>query len=126
METQAELLYGSKTALIIKLAMDINKKLIGGHLNTKDFRFKNAEGVEYKVLFRKPNRKYYGDDCDGVCSKDSILINPNRTDQTILNTSIHEFAHAFFWDKREYEVAKFANACSRFLYNHCKWRREKE
>jgi hypothetical protein len=44
--------------------MGINKKLIGGHLNTKDFRFKNAEGVECKLLFRKPNRKYYGDNCD--------------------------------------------------------------
>ncbi len=95
-------------------------------LSSRDFKFKNAKGEEYTVSFRKPNKRYYGEDCDGVCTKDKILINPDRSDQTVLNASIHEFAHAFFWDKKEYEVAKFANACSRFLYNHCKWRRNKE
>lgn len=95
-------------------------------MNSRDFKFKNAKGEEYTVSFRKPNKRYYGEDCDGVCTKDKILINPDRSDQTMLNASIHEFAHAFFWDKKEYEVTKFANACSRFLYNHCRWRRNKE
>ena len=91
-----------------------------------EFKFKNAGGTEYKVLFRKPNKRYYGDDCDGTCTKGTIMINPDRTDQTKLNTSIHEIAHAFFWDKKEYEITKFANTCSRFLYNHCKWRKPKK
>ena len=88
-----------------------------------DFKFKNTQGAEYKVSFRKPNKKYYGDDCDGTCSDSVVTINPDRTDQTQLNTSIHELAHAFFPDKKEYEVAKFANTCSRFLYNCQGWRK---
>ena len=40
-----------------------------------------------------------------------------------LNTIIHEFTHAFFWDKTENQVYKFANAVSRFLYTECGWRK---
>ncbi len=92
------------------------------------FTFKNAKDVEYEVTFRKPNEHHFGPDCDGVCAnprrnKPKITINPHRTDQTLLNTSIHEFAHAFFWDKSERDVKRFADALSRFLYNHCKWRK---
>ena len=96
-----------------------------------DFLFKNANGVEYRVIFRKPNSRFFGDDCDGTCSppdskNPKILINPHNTEQTQLNTIIHEFAHAFFWDKKEYEVKKFADALSRFLYNYNKWRKLKQ
>ena len=68
--------------------------------------FKNANGVEYEVIFRKPDKRYYGKDCDGFCTDPNkeapkIYINPHRTDQTQLNTIIHEVAHAFFWDKKE-------------------------
>jgi hypothetical protein len=86
------------------------------------FTFKNAKDVKYEVAFRKPNKHHFGPDCDGVCTNPR-RSRPYRTDQTVLNTSIHEFAHAFFWDKSERDVKRFADALSRFLYNHCKWRK---
>ena len=97
----------------------------------KNFKFKNAHGVKYEVIFRKPNKNAYGDDCDGIClspssSSPKIQINPHRTDQTQLNTAIHEFAHAFFWDKPEQDIKKFSDAVSRFLYNEKKWRKPKK
>ena len=97
-------------------------------MGKKNFKFKTAGGVEYEVIFRKPNRNAYGDDCDGVCfspssSSPKIQINPHRTDQTQLNTAIHEFAHAFFWEKPEQDIKKFSDAVSRFLYNEKKWRK---
>ena len=91
------------------------------------FTFKNTKGVEYEVLFYKPNKEVYDGAvgiCDDPAEKDpKILINPYLSDQSELNTSIHEFAHAFFWDKSEKDVASFANAISRFLYNECHWRK---
>jgi len=95
-------------------------------VNKNKFTFKIASGVEYSASFRKPN-KSYGKNCDGIClsptvKKPKLLINPHRSPQTVLNTSIHEFAHAHFWDKPEKDVKKFADTMSRFLYNHCGWR----
>jgi len=95
----------------------------------KKFKFKNSRGTEYKVVFRKPNSAHFGTDCDGYCTNPNseeprIYINPHNSDQTILNTVIHEFAHAFFWDKPEKDVKKLADALSRFLYNEKKWRKK--
>ena len=91
------------------------------------FSFKNNDGVEYEVIFRKPDKRHFGGDCDGICTPPDSLdpkihISPNLTTQTQLNTSIHEFTHGFFWNKSEKEVAHFANTLSRFLFNHCGWR----
>ena len=93
----------------------------------KYFTFSNAEGVKYEVLFRKPDERIY-DGADGYCTDPSeenpqIHINPYLTKQSELNTIIHEFTHAFFWDKTENQVYKFANAVSRFLYTECGWRK---
>ena len=93
------------------------------------FKFKNTKGVEYEVLFHKPNKKVYNH-AVGLChdpnEKDpKILIDPYQTDQGELNTAIHEFAHAFFWDKSEKDVYSYANALSRFLYNECHWRKSR-
>ena len=93
----------------------------------ESFFFKNNDGTEYEVIFRKPDKRHFGGDCDGICtdpegSDPKIHINPYLTKQSELNTSIHEFTHAFFWNKPEKEVAHFANTLSRFLYNHCSWR----
>ncbi len=93
----------------------------------RNFTFNNNNGIKYEVLFHKPNSRHYGD-ADGTCSDPegkhpTVHINPYLTKQSELNTSIHEFTHAFFWDATEQEVYKFANTLSRFLYNHCKWRK---
>ena len=91
------------------------------------FFFRNNEGTEYKVILRKPNIDHFGADCDGFCTspeedEPKIQISPYLTKQTELNTSLHEFTHAFFWDKSEKEVAHFASTLSRFLYNFRNWR----
>ena len=92
-----------------------------------NFKFKNSNGTEYEVIFRKPNKRHYGDDCDGYCTDyGRVIINPYRTNKTQLNTAIHEFAHAFFWDNTEKDVSKFANALTKFLYSRCGWRKKKD
>lgn len=92
-----------------------------------NFTFTNSDGVTYEVLFTKPNTHHYGE-ADGTCAppdidNPKIHINPYLTKRNELNTIIHEFAHAFFWDKTEKEVYKFANALSKFLYLKQNWRR---
>jgi len=92
----------------------------------KPFSFKNTKGVEYEISFRKPDKRAYGD-ADGVCyppedKHPKIFINPNLTSQNELNTIIHELAHAFFWDKSERAVERFASTCSHFLWNN-RWRK---
>ena len=91
-------------------------------------KFKNSQGVGYEIVFRKPSKRYYGKDCDGFCTPPDgaapkIFINPHRTNQTQLNTIIHEVAHAFFWDKSEKDIKSYANTMSRLLYNKLKWRK---
>ena len=92
-----------------------------------NFTFKNSDGVEYEVLYRQPNTHHYGE-ADGTCAdpdaeEPKIYINPYLTKRNELNTIIHEFTHAFFWDKPEKEVYKFANTLSKFLYLECNWRK---
>ena len=91
------------------------------------FYFNNNDGAEYEVIFRKPNKNHFGEDCDGICAcpeekSPKIHISPHLTKQSELNTSVHEFAHAFFWEKSEREISHFANTLSRFLYNFRNWR----
>ena len=93
----------------------------------QNFTFKNTQGVEYEIFFKKPNSKYY-QDTDGYChdpkEKDpKIYINPYLTKQSELNTIINEMAHAFFWDKPEKDIFAYANAVSRMLYTHQNWRK---
>ena len=83
------------------------------------FTFKNTKGVEYEVLFYKPNKKVY-DGAVGICDdpkekNPKILINPYLSDQSELNTAIHEFAHAFFWDIPEYKVRKFSALAAKLI-----------
>jgi Zn-dependent peptidase ImmA (M78 family) len=104
------------------------RKPVSKKRRSKNFKFKNTDGAEYEVLFRKPDKRHFGKDCDGICAcpeelSPKIHINPYLTKQTELNTVIHEMAHAFFWDKSETEITRFANTCSRFLYNECGWRK---
>jgi alpha-galactosidase/6-phospho-beta-glucosidase family protein len=88
------------------------------------FTFKTPEGVEYTVKRRKPDKRMK---CVGLCDdptekEPKIYISPYLTRQSELNTAVHEFAHAFFWDKTEEDIYKFANTLSRYLYTHRGWR----
>ena len=94
----------------------------------KNFKFTNVKGDTYEVLFRKPNSAQYGE-ADGLCynpaeESPKIYINPHLTPKSELNTAIHEFTHAFFWKRTEKEVYAFANALTKFLFTHCKWRKQ--
>ena len=91
------------------------------------FKFRNVNGIRYEVYFVKPNEAYYGD-IHGLCDdpeekKAKIYINPYLSKKSELNTMIHEMTHAFFWDKSEKEVYKFANAVTALLYRQG-WRRD--
>ena len=96
-------------------------------------KFKNSKGVAYEFVFRKPDKRKWGEDCDGVCyypvkgkEPTTILINPHRSDQTIFNTMIHETTHAYFPELTETEVLAFGNTLSRILYNDMKCRLKHE
>lgn len=91
------------------------------------FKFRNVQGIKYKVYFVKPNENYYGE-VHGLCDNPEeenakIYINPYLTQKSELNTIIHEMVHAFFWDKTEKEVYKFANTVTALLYRQG-WRRD--
>ena len=52
----------------------------------KPFKFKNSEGIEYEVIFRKPDERHFGE-VDGICTdpeKESpkIHINPKLGKQS--------------------------------------------
>jgi hypothetical protein len=88
-----------------------------------NFKFTNTKGVEYEIVFRKPRKDAYGEGTVGLCidpNEDTpkIYISPHQTKKSELNTSIHEIAHAFFWDKSETDIARFADVCSNFLYQN--------
>ena len=92
----------------------------------KSITFKNGDGIEYQILFKKPDKRT-APGADGICEtphveNPRILINPYRTPQTQLNSIVHEMAHAFFWDKPEIDITKFGNAVSKVLYNKLGWR----
>ncbi len=91
------------------------------------FKFRNTDGIRYEVYFVKPHVGHYGDIhglCDDPSEKNAkIYINPHLTQKSELNTMIHEMTHAFFWDKSEKEVHKFANAVTALLYRQG-WRRD--
>jgi len=92
-------------------------------------KFKNIEGIEYSMKFKKPDGRTWGNGCDGVCfypkgvlKEADIEVNPQRTDQTIFNTVIHEVTHAYFDELTETEVTKFANTLSRILFNNLQFK----
>jgi len=110
-----------------KVTGDKKPKPKKGPGKAKYFTFSNTGGVQYEVLFRKPDKKHFGE-ADGFCTdpseeKPKIHINPYLTKRNELNTIIHEFAHAFFWEATENQVNKFGNAVSKFLYTECGWRK---
>lgn len=93
------------------------------------FKFKNSKNIEYEVYFSKPNSKHYGDAC-GICfdpeeERPKIFISPFLTEKIELNTIVHEFCHAFFWDKPEKDVYKYANTVAAVLYK-LGWRKNKK
>lgn len=86
--------------------------------NIKSFTFKTDKGVEYSVnKIKIPAR----DKAEGLCDSPEneypkILIEASLLPRREMSVSIEEFAHAFFWDKSEKNVRKFAAVLTKYLY----------
>jgi hypothetical protein len=86
--------------------------------NIKSFSFKTDKGVEYCVnKIKIPAR----DKAEGLCDSPEneypkILIEASLLPRREMSVSIEEFAHAFFWDKSEKNVRKFAATLTKYLY----------
>ena len=82
------------------------------------FSFKNSDGIKYEVVWRSPSKS---SNAWGVCDNPvtnknpKILLDPKMSKRLKLSVVIHEFAHAFFWDKSEREVYKYAASLSKFI-----------
>lgn len=81
-------------------------------------KFKNSKGVEFEILFRKPDKR--NGECDGLCygggpDPGKIFIKPGMSAKRELNTVVHEILHAFFWDKSEHDVDRCASVISNYL-----------
>ena len=92
--------------------------------NIKSFNFKTDKGVEYHVNKIKIPAK---DKAEGLCdSPDNeypkILIEASLLPRREMSVTIEEFAHAFFWDKSEKNVRKFAAVLTKYLYTNG-WRK---
>ena len=102
----------------------VTKKKAAKARKNKNFTFTNGDGTFYEVQFTKPNTHHYGE-ADGTCADPSeenpkIHINPYLTKRNELNTIIHEFTHAFFWDKSEREVRKFSSVLAGLINKQIK------
>ena len=92
--------------------------------NIKSFNFKTDKGVEYHVNKIKIPAK---DKAEGLCDSPEneypkILIEASLLPRREMSVTIEEFAHAFFWDKSEKNVRKFAAVLTKYLYANC-WRK---
>jgi len=86
--------------------------------NTKSFTFKTDKGIEYSVTKIKIPAKT---NAEGLCdSPDNatpqIFIEASLLPKREMSVTIEEFAHAFFWDKSEKNVRKFAAVLTKYLY----------
>ena len=89
------------------------------------FVFRTDRRIRNELLLKKPHKCYKA---EGICydpSEDTpkIFINPDQSDKEVLNTIVHEIAHAFFWDKSEETITKFGNTVARCLSKEG-WKRE--
>ena len=89
-------------------------------------KFKDPNNNEYTIEFRRPDARRHGW-CSGFYyypenGKGTIQVDPGMSKQMILNTVVHEMAHAFFDDATETETTQFANAVSKVLYNNLQFR----
>lgn len=96
-------------------------------MKKKPFVFRTCDGkTRYEVILKKPPKAYKA---VGLCfdpkeENPQIIVNPDQTEKELMNTIIHEFAHAFFWDSSEKNVNKFGNTVTRYLYSQG-WRKDK-
>ena len=88
------------------------------------FVFRTDRRIRYELLLKKPHKCYKA---EGICYDPSeqepkIFINPDQPEKEVLNTIVHEMAHAFFWNATEKTVTKFGDTVARLLYREG-WRK---
>ena len=82
-------------------------------------KFKNFEGIEYTVNYKKPPARY---NASGLCdSPDSdypeIFVDPTLLTRRKLNVLIEEVFHAHLFDLSEKKARKFAANLGKLVYN---------
>jgi len=85
---------------------------------TKSFKFKTDKGVEYSVnKIGIPSKNKAEGLCECPDNKSpQIFIEASLLPRREMSVAIEEFAHAFFWDKSEKNVRKFAATLAKYLY----------
>tara|TARA_R110000751_G_scaffold135286_1_gene238066 strand:- start:800 stop:1189 length:390 start_codon:yes stop_codon:yes gene_type:complete len=88
----------------------------------ENVKFRNSDGVEYELIWKKPHYTY---NADGLCyspemDNPKILVDPKLKKRRKLSTLIEEVTHAFFWDKSEKEVRKFSSVLSGLISKQIK------
>jgi hypothetical protein len=82
-------------------------------------KFKNFEGIEYTVNYKKPSGKY---NASGLCDNPDIknpeiLVDPTLLTRRQLNVLIEEVFHAHLYDLPEKKARKFAANLGKLIYN---------
>ena len=82
-------------------------------------KFRNFEGKEYEVLYKKPHYKYNASGlCDSPESKyPYIIVDPSLKTRRQLNVLIEEVFHAHLFDLPEKKARKFAANLGKLIYN---------
>lgn len=92
-------------------------------------KFKNAEGIEYTIIWRKPNKNdlqgLRAKSADGLCDSPmyenpKILINPDVSSYRRFLITAEEFFHAHMFDATEKKARKFAKNLAQFVYKNKK------
>ena len=114
--------------MIVGGSLRNDKYILPLKINQKPFVFTNTKGYTYYTYMKKPDKRI--GKCDGICSDPledvpKIYIRPGMSDRREMNTQIHELAHAFFWDKPETDIRRYADTVSRYLHE-LGWRKEAE
>ena len=86
--------------------------------NFPEFTFKNADKIEYRVVWKAPARSMKADGlCDDpICKNPEVWINPKLEEKRILEIIAEEFFHAHCFEKAEKVARKFAANLSKLLY----------
>lgn len=82
------------------------------------FVFKNANGKRYRFYYRKPHRSQqaHGVCCPPEYEDPFIQVDGNLLPRKQLSVTIEEMAHAFFFEKPEWQIRPFAAKLTKLLY----------
>lgn len=81
------------------------------------FKFKNAEKVEYEIIWRAPHYKLNAHGtCDAPENKNpKIRINPKLKERRLLEVLCEEIIHSHMFDKNEKTVRRLAFNLSKII-----------